>query len=129
MPKVTMYISSTMKNLEKFAKHFPLARVGEEIRSMVAKTFSTDTVCLDPCDVDFIPTLYPPGTLVASPIAIEIETIGFPDRKAMVTKEVMQDLKFQLFEVLVRYGENSPDIHLDDPLVWLKYQDPDGFHI
>lgn len=81
-------------------------------------------------DVDFIPQpqSYPLGTLVAHPISFEIETIGYPARKAKLTKDTMHLLKRRIADRLHQVGVDIP-LHESALLIWLKYVDKDGLHV
>ena len=102
------------------------------IRDYVARAMSTSKVQLERKDVDFIPIPYPRGSLVEYPVAFEIETIGFPERKAKLTHRFVDQLKDDIFGALDHtelVNGNFWNISRDDPLVWIKYVDPDGPHI
>jgi hypothetical protein len=128
MPKVTMFFDTAALGADDFALNFDFKKVGETIRELVAEAASTQDVPLDKGDVDFIPMPYPRGTLVDNPISIEIETIGFPERKAKLKKEVVEDLKLKIAK-LITDDEHSIPISMLRQLVWLKFQDPDGCHV
>ena len=125
MPKVTMYFDET------FYQHSGAksVQIGREIQRLVAEAASTDEVILDPVnDVDFIPQSYPRGTLVAYPISFEIETIGYPERKAKLTKDAMHLLKSKIADLLRKVDVDIP-LHENALLIWLKYVDKDGLHV
>lgn len=109
-----------------------LEKSGMVIRDHVARAMSISTVQLQRKYVDLIPIPYPRGSLVEFPVAFEIETIGFPERKEKLTDRIVDQLKDDIFvalDVAGLVGGNFWNIRLDDPLVWIKYVDPDGPHI
>jgi hypothetical protein len=125
LPKVTMFFDET------FYQHTSgkSVQIGREIQRLVAEAASTDEVILDPVnDVDFIPQPYPRGTLVANPISFEIEAIGYPARKAKLTKDAMHCLKREIADLLHRVNVDIP-LHENALLIWLKYVDKDGLHV
>lgn len=100
--------------------------LGRTMAVPLAKVMSTESHRLSPStDIDFIPIPYPDG-YIGLPIAVEIETIGYPERKAKVTEDMMRYLKGEFLWLLMQV-----DINVDGkkPLIWVKYVDPDGHHI
>ena len=125
MPKVTMFFDET------FYQHTggKSVQFGREVQRLVAEAASTHEVILDPInDVDFIPQPYPRGTLVANPISFEIEAIGYPARKAKLTKEAIFLFKRKLIDVL-RTVSAVPPSRENGLLIWFKFVDKDGLHI
>ncbi|MDB5264852.1 MAG: hypothetical protein JWN64_423 [Parcubacteria group bacterium] len=127
MPKVTMFIQAG-EMTKDFLLKFPIEKASLAIRQMVADAASTEGCIFGVEDVDFLPTFYPAGTKVSELISIEIETIGYPERKAKLTESAVRQLKLAFLQIL---AEDPAGITLDPdkPLVWLKFQDPDGHHI
>ena len=125
MPKVTMFFKPDVVLLE--LNFIPFAGFANDVREWVAELASTDDVKLSIDDVDFIPEPYPPGTATASPVAFEIEAIGFPTRKKKITSEARFTLKGKIIDGLSRIP-GCPPIKVELPLIWLKYIDPDGDH-
>lgn len=100
-----------------------LALVGNVIRQLVADAVSTDYMKLTPADVDWVPVRYMQGTL-APAYSIEIETIGYPERKKKLTFEVLLGLKRAILAL-----PGFEDFDQRFPLIWVKYVDPDGQHL
>ncbi|MDB5188073.1 MAG: hypothetical protein JWO50_593 [Candidatus Kaiserbacteria bacterium] len=111
-----------------FMLKFDHKRAGLAIRKLVANAASTEATTLGIEDIDFLPLMYPPGAQLSALFSFEVETIGYPDRKAKLTKSVVRQLKFDIIDVL---ADDPNGVKLDpaQPLVWIKYQDPDGPHI
>lgn len=101
---------------------------GNEIRDLVAAALSTDERPLNRSHVDLIPLSYPGGTLTDYPISVTIETIGYPDRKAKLTKEAVLTLKEEILKIL-RNGIWVHAVEWTGPLIWIKYVDQDGCHV
>lgn len=122
MPKLTVYFpASTSISAET------LILVKTALQSVVAEAASTDSVVLSESDVDVLMTPYDPVLCSFSQaVAIELETFGYPVRKAKLTEAAMLDLKRELARHLDLGGF---PVDLDKPLVWLKYVDPDGHHV
>ena len=122
MTKIVMYFDPNVVKLSGEG----LTELGRHMATYVARTFSTKDIRLVPSkDIDFLPTPYPVG-YIAAPIAIEIETIGFPERKAKVTKIVTEALKHDIIHL---FKENSINFDAKNSLIWVKYVDPDGHHV
>jgi hypothetical protein len=122
MPKLTMYYpqSAGIGN-----DHLNIIR--DPLRKLVAAVASTQESPLHTVEVDFVPISYDDASAVFSqPVAIEIETIGFPFRKAKMTEEKMTALKPVIAGILDQIGLS---VDLEKPLIWLKFQDPDGCHV
>lgn len=118
MPKVTMYYRSTHLN------ESDLLIIGTEVRKLVAAAASTNKVTLTPSDVDWIPQFCGDATFT-NPVSIEIETIGYPERKQKLSnKELLMKLKSDILRIL-----EFPPTGVGEPLIWVKYVDPDGLHI
>lgn len=119
MPKVTMFfhVDTSVPSQRR------LSAIGDRIRVLVAEAASTPGVTLNAnTDVDWIPQPYPRGT--HAPISIEIETIGYPARKAKLTRERVLRLKEDILLI--------PQFPKFDPktlLIWVKFQDPYGVHV
>ena len=133
MPKVTMYFLMPGGGV-RYPQQFygRLEKSGMVIRDHVARAMSTSKVELERKDVDFIPIPYPRGSLVEFPVAFEIEAIGFPERKAKLTDLFVDQLKVDMvfaLDVAGLVSGNYWDIRCVNPLVWIKYVDPDGPHI
>lgn len=123
MPKIVMYYDSAKLKL------FPelLNEIGAHLAVAVADAMSTTEVKLEPTrDIDFLPFKYPAG-YIGLPVSFEIEAIGFPERKAKVTKLVMLDLKQKFRYILLKLAHIN--VAEDAGLIWLKYVDPDGHHV
>ncbi len=100
--------------------------LGRELAVPLAHAMSTKNHPLSPStDIDFIPIAYPAG-YIGLPVAIEIETIGYPERKTKVTENLMRALKRDLLWILKENGINFDE---KNPLIWVKYFDPDGHYI
>lgn len=122
MPKLTVYypkranLGNDLLNMIKG----PLQR-------LVAESASTEESPLTEEHVDFVPISYDDAAAQFSQmVAIEIETLGFPFRKAKMTEEAMMALKPPFKKILDPVGLN---VDLDKPLIWLKFQDPAGSHV
>jgi hypothetical protein len=101
-----------------------LVELGEKVRPLVAALLSTPHTELAAEDIDWIPVRYPAGSLAAD--GIEIETIGYADRKRSVTSDTIQDFKTKLLALaFFKARIKNPKL----PFVWLKWQDPDGYHV
>ena len=101
-------------------------KLGHELAVPLAHAMSTENHPLSPStDIDFIPITYPAG-YIGLTIAIEIETIGSPERKAKVTKEMILALKNDFLWILKQNGINFNE---KNPLIWVKYVDPDGHYV
>lgn len=122
MPKLTVYFpASTEITTES------LILVKTALQSIVAEAASTDSVSLSESDVDVLMTPYDPVLCSFSQaVAIEIETFGYANRKAKMTKVAVLDLKRELTSLLIRVGFM---VDRTKPLVWLKYVDPEGHHV
>ena len=98
--------------------------LGLAIRKLVAEAVSTEGKQLSENDVDWIPCPYH-SAAIAPAVGLEIETIGFPARKAKLTQEVLLELKAKIISL-----PNFPTVNNSSaPLIWVKYVDPDGLHI
>lgn len=122
MPKLTVYypqrvgLTNDQFNMIKG----PLQR-------LIAESASTEQSPLTEEHVDFVPISYDDESAQFSQlIAIEIETLGFPFRKAKMTEEAMTALKPLIKDILGPVGWH---VDLNKPLVWLKFQDPAGSHV
>lgn len=101
-------------------------KLGSELAVPLAKLMSTNNHRLSPStDIDFDPIAYQEG-YIGLTAAIRIETIGYPERKAKVTKALTQVLKDEFIFIL---KENGINFDPKKSLIWIKYQDPDGHHI
>ena len=122
MPKLTVYFpASTSISTET------LILVKTALQSVVAEAASTDSVMLNESDVDVLMTPY--NSVLCSfsqAVAIELETFGYKNRKDKMTEAAMLDLKRELARHLDLGGF---PVDMNKPLVWLKYVDPDGYHV
>ncbi len=112
----------------EFMLKFDHKKAGLAIRQLVADAVSTEGTIFGIDDVDFLPTMYPPGTQVSAPLSFEIETIGYTDRKAKLREGLVQQLKSDIIKTMAD-GPYGVELDPDKPLIWLKFQDPDGLHI
>lgn len=76
-------------------------------------------------DIDFIYVAYPAG-YIAQKIAIKIETIGYSERKAKVTRAKVLALKDDFLGHFKRY---NIDFDTNKPLISLEYLDPDSHYV
>ncbi len=129
MPKVTMYFDQTRAFNGPDAVE-AIRMLGSQTRRLVAVFASVPGEnLLDPRDdIDFIPQPYPPGTQTAAPVAFEIETIGYPARKAKLKRAEIVRLKRMIVDYFLEI-QGCPDLDPKQPLIWIKYVDPDGQHV
>ncbi len=113
-----------------------LTAFGQLVRPLIAEACSIDGLKLVPDDIDWIPCPYPPGTLVATSCAIEIETFGYPARIEKLSKERVRELKQAIVDIINEgaFVPNEADrkffkVDPDQPLIWVKYLGPDGHHV
>ena len=119
MPKVTMYY-----NPSKF--HFlqnELHALGLKIRPLVATATSTEDILFTKKDIDWMVLTYPPGS-IGPPLSIEIETFGFPSRKKKLNEQTVLELKKKILSIPA-FSKVDPN----QPLIWVKFQDPDDVHV
>jgi hypothetical protein len=122
MPKLTLYHP---KGAGVGNDHLSLIKVS--LQRLAAEAATTEESPLTFEDVDFVPIAYDDAsTQFSQPVAIEIETFGYPARKAKMTKEAMTAMKVPVRDILAPVGLR---VELDKPLIWLKFQDPDGQHV
>jgi hypothetical protein len=119
MPKVTFYYTPTQQTTPV------LLSLALAVRTAVAQIMSTPEHPLPIAAVDWLPLEVPEGAVMAAH-SFEIETIGFPDRKAKVGDG--KELKAAFYEIadlhkLIKVQEWT------QPLIWIKYVDPDGPHV
>lgn len=95
------------------------------ICQLVAKAASTEARPLTEADVDWIPQQYELGARVPANIAIEIRTIGYPDRIAKMDEKAMRALKFEIIALREFPGALIPK----DPILWVQFLDPQGVHV
>lgn len=122
MPKLTVYFPITANVTVERLKSAKIA-----LAELVAGAASTSSVPLTAADVDVIMSPYEPDfcTFVQD-VAIELETFGYPERKAKLTESAMLHWKHLMAGVLIVSGFK---INREKPLLWLKYVDPDGHHV
>lgn len=99
--------------------------IGPTICKLVAEAASTDKVALTEKDVDFIPQKLEPGSICPN-IAIELRTIGFPERKKMMDETRMRKLVGHISNIP---GWPSKAVSGHDPILWVQFIDPDGVHV
>jgi hypothetical protein len=124
MPKIVMIYDP------KWVRNNPddLNELGTKLARKVAELFSTDQVKLDPkVDIDFILQPLVAGS-IAPHISFEIEAIGYPERKARLTAGVMTNMKESFINIMTLH-RSLPMIDASKPLIWVKYTDPDGYHV
>lgn len=122
MPKKSLYFDSNVVKLspEEWKE------LGRQLAVPLAQAMSTKEHRLIPStDIDFLPIPYPPG-YIGHKVAIEIETIGYPERKAKFTAVAAQNLKDEFLRILAANGIN---FDAKNHLIWVKYVDPDGPHV
>ena len=98
-----------------------LSGFAQGVRKLVASAASTDKIQLAVDDIDWLPQANERGA-IAPDYAIEIVTIGYPDRKAKMNRETMLKLKTDIVEL-------AGFIPKDTPLIWVHFLDPDGVHV
>ncbi len=129
MPKVTLYFDDIRLPFSANT----LENIGRQVRPLVAGALSFGESQLHPEeDVDFIVNAYSPESQVFYPASVEIETIGYPERKAMLGRAELLRLKLDILSVLREaLTSDAITLHINPtkPLIWLKYVDPDGLHI
>ena len=101
-----------------------LSNLALPVRVLVAEVASTPKVPFTKSDIEWIPQSYENGTL-APVLALEIRTIGFPERKAKMNREAMQELKKKIME-LEDFPESCRSLN---SLIWVQFMDPDGVHV
>lgn len=121
MPRVVFwYKRGTLSDIE-------IGDLANPIRDLVAKAvdfgFTRD-------DVDFIPMELHPSTASVQMIMIDIETIGFDERKARLNEKAVLELKREI--VMLRQFPDHFRPHFmkgENQLVWTRFQDPAGVHV
>ena len=98
--------------------------IRDDVRMLVAEAASTEGVKLDLSDVDWVPQAYEPAAMAPN-LAIEIRTIGFPERKAKMNRSTILDLKKRIME-LPDFPSSCRRLEL---LIWVQFTDPDGVHV
>jgi len=122
MPKLTLYYPTKARVSDS-----GLIQIARPLKRLVAEAASTEESPLTEEHVDFVPVPYDAEVAQFSQdVAIEIETLGFSFRKTKMTEEAITALKPQIAKILNPVGLY---VYLDKPLVWLKFQDPDGCHV
>lgn len=113
MPKVMLYFEAGSTTSERYRdQHFAF-----RICRIVALVMDTPQHKVGINDIDYIPNELSSFGRTSVRVWIEIEAIGYPDRKRKLKrKKVMSDLKKNLLFVL-----NVPQLKLTDPLVWIKW--------
>lgn len=103
-----------------------LITIANDLRPLVAEAASTPGVILDPQkDIDFLPIRLEDGFMCAQ-LAIEIRTIGFPERKAKMGRESIAVLK----ETILALPNFPADLLKEgEGLIWVQFMDPDGVHV
>jgi hypothetical protein len=105
----------TVEALEAAAKY---------IRPLVAEAASTERVTFTENDIEWLPQPHHPGTIGAQDIALEIRTIGFPERKEKLNKAGVMELKKKIIEA--GFWKHAS---MDAPLIWMQFIDEAGVHV
>jgi hypothetical protein len=98
--------------------------LGFAIRRLVAEAASTERVPFTTKDIEWLPRVNGNGS-IAPDFAIEIRTIGFPDRKEKMNEAAMRKLKEEIL-ALPEFPESCRDL---PSLIWVQFTDPDGVHV
>ncbi len=118
MPRVILYYKrGTLSNESLYT-------IGNHIRPIVAAAlnFKGGTE-LASANVEWFP-IELHQSAVAPPFSIDLETIGFANRKILLAKEyVLAKLRADILAI-----PGFPKVSPDAPLIWIKYVDPDGAH-
>jgi hypothetical protein len=103
-----------------------LAAIGHDLRKLVAEAASTPALTFDPeKDIDFLPVRLEEGSMCPQ-LAIEIRTIGFPERKAKMDRGCILALK----EAVLQISQFPADLLKENEgLIWVQFVDPDGVHV
>ncbi len=100
-----------------------IANMGDICRDLVADAASTEEVPFGSSDIDYITQPYGPGT-IAPKVAIEIRTVGRPERVKKLNKERLLQLKKDFLDIgFNQYAKES------EPLIWMQFIDPRGEHV
>ena len=100
-----------------------VSRIGHHIRPLVAAAASTERVPFTEKDIEWIPEPYNPGASGVE-VAIELRTIGFPERKKKLGRGGALALREKIIAV-----PGFPHVDPSTPILWIQWQDPDGLHI
>jgi len=117
MPQVIARYSHALFDNEQ------LEVLGRHIRVLVARVASTATMPLTGDDVDWLPQVNELGA-IAPHFALEITTIGYPQRKEAMGRERILELKRDILKL-----DSKFPVGPDDPLIWVKFTDPDDVHV
>lgn len=101
-----------------------LNNLSRPVRNLVAEVASTESIPFTEVDVEWMPKANH-WTASAPILALEIRTIGFPERKAKMNREAMLKLKQEIIDL--------PDFPVrcksQESLIWVQFTDPDGVHV
>ena len=100
-----------------------LYQLGLACRKLVAEAASTEEVPFTIHDIEWVTQPNGPGS-IAPNIAVEIRTIGRPERKAKLNKERLEQLKKDF--LAAGFNKYSTE---DQYLIWMQFIDPDGAHV
>ncbi len=104
-----------------------LRRLSTHCCHLVAVAASTPKAEFTSEDVEWILSPYGPGS-VAPAVAVEIRTIGLPERKAKLTRERLKQLKSDF--LAAGFAQYFPQHCSEDKLlIWMQFIDPDGAHV
>jgi hypothetical protein len=121
MPKVTMFYCPIALQLTPKQ----IAAIAEKIKELVAKATSFEGAELKSKDVDFLPFPFPEGAKFASPLNLEIECIGWAERRDNLRDgKRLSEMKTEILGFPVFEGLDKKT-----PILWLKYVDTDGPHV
>ncbi len=119
MPKMTLLYTGTIP-----AK--TLTSIGRAIQPLIVELIDEKPITI--AAVDWIAQQHPPGSIVASPVSIELETIGFKHRKLKLHSTALDTLKGKILGIFEEHGVFA-DFNPNDQLIWVKFQDPAGLHV
>lgn len=106
-----------------------LLQIGEVVRPLVADAASTDQAKFTKEDIEWDPQPYHPGAIGVPRVAIELRTIGFPERKLKLNKERVLKLKTDIFDLAAEGGYTLCGLQFEQALIWVQFIDPDGVHV
>ncbi len=106
--------------------NYILEEIGIAISRLVAVAMRTEEHPLSSEHVEWVPTRMPGGSITPI-LAFDVEAIGYPDRKAILTNEKLLELKQDILAITLL--SNTVRIDPYQPLIWVKWQDPDGLHL
>ena len=120
MPQVIVRYDSKLIPQDELYGRNP---IGSACRRLIAEAASTDEVPFTIHDIEWITQPHGPGS-IAPQIAIEIRTIGYPERKAKLNKERLEELKKDMLAAgLEKYTASEA------PLIWVQFIDAEGAHV